>query len=482
VNPAILLLAVLTAAPSFRGPVNVHVEADEQQALMRNGKQTIVLRGSVLVTADGTTLTAPEAVYEVEDRRIALSGGANVRSDMPVPRRRRLRGLPESVRVAIAGTEATYDFRNATGFVKNAKAQVQTLIFTGSSIEAERGKYVVNDAVLTGCDREPPDYALRAKRIEVVPGDKAVAHDARFTIGHTTLLHVSRFSVSLKQRQARAHLPIPRPGRSQLSGYYIGWPIPVPLPGDAELTVEPQMTSRAGPRAFLTARRDTLFTPFARLFWKEEVVGRRPKRVLVSREPEAGFLLEQGGLGGALSTLTGEVSYGRFREHTTGVSASRLNLQMALGEPAQAVFRKWTTAVVPGLRLAHYSTGGTYRDLSLDLSAARQIGPKDSLRVGFVKHFLWGRTPFVFDQAYLPVELNETLLLYRGRYSFELSTRYDVENRQLFDVRVGVGKVIHCIEPRIVWHGRLSEISLELHLVGLTQAVQASPDVAGYQQ
>jgi hypothetical protein len=479
----ILVLAVVACACAQvcfaqQAPFDVNLEAKEIKREFRNGRELVVASGDVKVTSDGTVFRANSAEWDAEAQRLFLPGRATIESSLPsqmVSRGRRPRGLPEAIRVLITGSDLEYSLQTRSGTVSNASAWVQGLIFRGAQISVQEKGFSVKDGLVTACDLEQPHFALRAKNIRVDPNGKGFAENISLTLGKTTLLRVNRAAINVSGGPGSSGIEIPRLGRSHLSGYYLGWPLSYPLGLNTVLLMEPQLSTKVGFKALATVRRNTAFTPFVRWFYKEELTGRRPKRVLVTRAPEAGFLLEKGALGRPFDILTGEASIGWFKERTTGVNSSRVGLSLFLGEPARPTVGRWRFAVVPGVRAVHYGTGDDYRDLSLALTAARMIGRRDWLKLGFVKHFTAGRTPFVFDEAYLPVELSQELQIYRGNYSFEISTRYDVERRQLFDVRLGLGKVLHCLEPRLVWRGRLRELALEVRVVGL-QMGSGAPD------
>lgn len=472
-GPALFLAAFCACAQACfaqQASVEVNLEAREIKREFRNGRELVVASGGVKVTSDGAVFQADLAEWDVGAQRLYLPGRVTMESSLPsqmVSRGRRPRGLPEAIRVLITGSDLEYSLQTRSGTFSNASALVQGLILRGAQISVQEKGFSVKDGLVTACDLEQPHFALRAKSIRVDSNGKGVAENISLTLGKTTILRVNRAAINVSGGPGSSGVEIPRLGRSHLSGYYLSWPLSYPLGLNSVLLLEPQLATKVGFKALATVRRNTPFTPFARWFYKEELTGRRPKRVLVTRAPEAGFLLEKGALGRPFDILTGEASIGWFKERTTGVNSSRIGLSLFLGEPARPTIGKWKFAVVPGVRAVHYGTGDDYRDLSLALTAARMIGRRDWLKLGFVKHFTAGRTPFVFDEAYLPVELNQELQIYRGGYSFEISTRYDVEQRRLFDVRLGLGKVLHCLEPRVVWRGRLRELALEVRVVGL---------------
>jgi len=449
-------------------PAEAQISADEFKQVVRDGREVVLASGNVVVTADGSELRAPEAEWDPATGTIKFLGTSTLTSRLPAERirtRRAARGLPETILVTVKGTDAVYSVNERRGSVRDARASVQELNLRGSQIAVAAGQVLVQDAVITTCSLEKPHYALRASQAQVIPGTKAIVRGASLTVGGTKLLGLPQLNINLRRDRTTTGLPLPALGRSRLSGYYLRWLFPFSIGPEASADLQVDLATRAGLRGSALVRRDSPFTPFLRVSTKEELLGRRPKRVLVTRAPEAGFLLERGALGGSLRALQAEASVGWFDERTTRTRTSRLYIDLQLGEPARASVGRWRGSLTGALRAAHYGSGEDYRDLSASLTAARLIGKNDSFQVGLVKHFLAGRTPFVFDEAYLPVELNQHIELRRGLYCFEVGTRFDLKESKLFDMRIGVGRVYHCLEPRLVWRGRLRELSLEVHLV-----------------
>jgi hypothetical protein len=56
-----------------------------------------------------------------------------------------------------------------------------------------------------------------------------------------------------------------------------------------------------------------------------------------------------------------------------------------------------------------------------------------------------------------------------------MSTRYDLDRSQLFDAEFSIGRVIRCIEPRLVYSHRMEQIRLEINLVGLGNVEDLPP-------
>ncbi|MGQ9524222.1 MAG: hypothetical protein ACUVTZ_05200 [Armatimonadota bacterium] len=470
------LVLALVAPASPSDTAEAKLSADEIKRVQRDGREVVIAAGNVAVAVNGTELRAPEAEWDPDAGTIRLIGTTTLTSHLPTERttaRRLPRGLSETILVTVTGKDAVYNINKQSGSVRDARTVVQELNIRGSQITVSGGEVLVQNAVITTCDLDRPHYAIRATQAHVIPGTKAVIRGASLTLGGTKLLGLAQLNVNLRRDRTTSGLPLPRLGRSRLSGYYLRWFFPFPVGHDTSADVSLDLASKAGFRGSALVRGDSLFTPFLRVATKEELLGRRPKRVLVTRAPEAGFLLDRGALGGSLRALQAEASIGWFREHTTGARTSRLSLNVQVGEPARASVGRWRGALIGGVRVAHYGTGEDYRDISASLTAARLIGKSDSLEIGIAKHFLSGRTPFIFDEAYLPVELNQRIELRRGLYSFEVGTRFDLDEGKLFDVRLGVGRAYHCLEPRLVWRGRLRELSLEVRLVPEPQSYRS---------
>jgi LPS-assembly protein len=103
------------------------------------------------------------------------------------------------------------------------------LYITAGQGFGREGYYEVEEAVITTCLGEPPQYSLEAESAKVFPGREAQLRDVRIKILGRTVAAVAYLVIPLNRGADRY---IPEFGRSPEEGYFVKSRWTAPLPGD----------------------------------------------------------------------------------------------------------------------------------------------------------------------------------------------------------------------------------------------------------
>ena len=469
---------------TLRGNAWVRSKDEEIRAQEITGNLStteITATGCVIATAEGQKLEGERARGNLRNRTLSLDGNVRLDTFLEVPNREEgPRALPISVRAQ----HIDYDFLLRTGSLNDLQMTTMGLQFRGQSgIVLPTGRMSLVRAEFSACpldelgEGERYGYSLRARTVDVKPEGEAMAHRVSVHIGGTRVAQVSRLRIRGNEGGgATAEVPLPRIGRSSLAGYFLSWGFqPTVLPGVVADT-RFDLASKAGIRAFSTIRASGGGpNPYLRVHVKEEAEGREPRRVLVNRLPEVGFMLDNESRSRWTRWVRGEASFGYIEQRGPRRRATRAQLYLMAQPIPIREWGRWRLNARPGLRLAAYGTGDSYRDLSAEVAVTRRWDARRNVRAGFARHFIGGRTPFTFDEALIPTELFSTVNWSFGPWGVGASIRYDAGRGELFDAKFGIGHVIRCIEPRIVYSHRLRQVRLEVNLVGLTNLSDLPP-------
>jgi hypothetical protein len=82
-------------------------------------------------------------------------------------------------------------------------------------------------------------------------------------------------------------------------------------------------------------------------------------------------------------------------------------------------------------------------------------------------HQTGGQTPFHFDQVEIRTELQPGLSYQARGTTLGWIGRLDLDRGQFFDQEYSIARVFHCLEPRLSYHTRRSQITLDVRIVGL---------------
>ncbi|MCL4401234.1 MAG: hypothetical protein M1436_01030, partial [Acidobacteria bacterium] len=94
--------------------------------------------------------------------------------------------------------------------------------FQGKWAERLRERYILHDGFITNCKMPRPWWRLRGPRFEIVPNEKAVAHNATFLIRKFPLFYTPFFYKSLEKVPRRSGFLLPNIGNSSERGKMIG--------------------------------------------------------------------------------------------------------------------------------------------------------------------------------------------------------------------------------------------------------------------
>jgi hypothetical protein len=426
----------------------------------------------VSIQRPGQRVRADEAQVDYQSTAVKATGNVILQMDLKRPineRLRRQRRLSPALTLQLNSSSLEYNLNAAKGEAQDVDGRFHNLHFTAKSAAVDGKKLSIQSASLGACASPDAFYSLSARSIDATLGDKAVARKVGLNIGGFRLLTIPRLPIDLnRDGTSGAHMPLPSIGSSHLAGTFVQWGTAVQLAAGVQSDFRLQWTEDQSFRYFVTTRGFGAPAPIVRFHYKEEAIGRKVQRVLVSRLPEVGLILDRSSNSSLGKVLEAELTYGHIREYTTKTTGNRLNLQVS-GRPwTIGGLGEWDLDFSPGARLSHYSSGDTYRDAYGELSLVRRLDARNRTEITFSQHMVGGKTPFAFDEVFLPTELRGKWLKSLGRFSLDLAARYDVRRNSIFDYKIGLGFVTHCIEPKLVWRGRTQTFGMELGLVGFT--------------
>ncbi|MBW3622484.1 MAG: LPS export ABC transporter periplasmic protein LptC [Armatimonadetes bacterium] len=437
----------------------------------------ILAEGDVRVTGDGRRIEGQRARGNLRQRTVNLEGDVTYTSVLQIPNER---VGPRDLPITVRAEAIDYNFEQRTGSVRNLETTLQGLRFRGESgVLLPDQRLQIQGAEFSFCpvdERGRYGYRLRAQQVDYNPLEGAVAQRATLYIGNRRIVTLSRYEIERGGEGGSANIPLPRIGSSRLAGSFVSFGFQPTLRRNVIADTRLELATKVGLRVFTTARSVSGGpNPFLRVHLDEEVLGRDPQRLLIDRLPEVGFLLDERSRSRWSRRLRGEVSYGYIRQHNPNRRTGR-GLLSLLAQPIPLQdWGGWRLSARPGLNLMQYSSGESYRDLYGEFALARRWAPRRDVRVGITKHLTGGSTPFRFDEALIPTELFGRLRWTAGDWGFGLDSRYDLSRSELFDARFSIGKVIRCVEPRLVFSTRLRQVRLEVNLLGLTDLDDLPP-------
>jgi len=117
----------------------------------------------------------------------------------------------------LTGTGTQYNYTQQTGTMVDVKGNVGNQHVAGHDVDMMTGETIIHNGMATKCPAKVPDYRMTAQRIEIWPGDKMIAYDAKFWVGNVVLFTLPKYQTSLK-KNAKDEDIFPRVGYNTTDG------------------------------------------------------------------------------------------------------------------------------------------------------------------------------------------------------------------------------------------------------------------------
>ncbi|MGH2348092.1 MAG: hypothetical protein ACRDFT_01345, partial [bacterium] len=300
----------------------------------------------------------------------------------------------------LRGQTLTYNTRSEEGFLEPIEGRFERRVYIrGSRVDVARRIYVMHDATATTCDPQRPIYRIAARRIEVIPGEELVAHDASVFLGGVRLFTIPRLRLSLRPGAEGPRLP--SAGYNETDGFWMDYRFDVrAVGGTGDLYLK--YGTLSGPFALLTLSHG--FPSFStRLRLGRTQLTEEPRlfgtRIDLFRYDvaEVGAATKPVRLGALPLSLTASATAGSYAEHSTGVATSRLDAEVTIASDAIALTPKLTFSGQGAFRISSYGTGAYRTITSLTTAFTYGLDPFTAVGVGYTHIGVNGRTPLTID-------------------------------------------------------------------------------------
>ncbi|MCB9757129.1 MAG: LPS-assembly protein LptD [Candidatus Omnitrophica bacterium] len=193
------VLMISCAAVSFaqENIVPVEINGDEVQYSVTGNKVSAI--GHVVVKRLGVTLSSDRMEFD-RTQNVGIAQGHVVL---------------ERDGARLTGDKMIYNFATMKGEFIDAKITSKPFYGSGKEISKEDDKHIVlKDGYITTCDLDHPHFKLRAPRVDIYQGDKAVARNMTVVLGKVPIFYLPRYTQDLRHQ---------KPMFTITPGYYKGW-------------------------------------------------------------------------------------------------------------------------------------------------------------------------------------------------------------------------------------------------------------------
>lgn len=350
-----------------------------------------------------------------------------------------------------------YNLNDHSGSMQSSKGTIERLHITSKAITTSPVHTTMDNGTVTGCPAEVPDYHISADRVEIWPGDKMIAYNAKFWIKNTVIFSLTRYQSSLQEGQG-ASAAFPKPSYSSDNGIgisqHIEYPFSPRLAAFADLDYYSKVDFK--PMYGLISRNSN-FT--AKLGYGNE---ENDDHDWIKKEPEISFTLKSQRLGDSPFTLNTSASWGQWKEKA--VSGSHSGFKLYLSHDPIVLGRKTTLTIGTGFDRNFYGYNDTNNSV-FHWDSVVDMKPNDRLTtwVGYSYSSNIGVTPYEFDRIDVAKEGRIGFMYQLDRLNgIGAKIRYDLSDGHTEDIDYTWKRKLHCFEADITYREKRNQIRMKI--------------------
>lgn len=237
-----ILLGLLAFAIVFGTSPTSHAQEMKAKQITTN-QAPIVIEANDLSFSDetGDILAKGKAVITNQGQRVEaeeINGNAKL-NEIWINNKATF-SQPDS---SLNGTHTLYNYKLKTGSMEDVKGKIGHKYISAKNLSMSPDKYIISEGTSTNCPAKIPDYHVSADKIEIWPGDKMIAYNAKFWIGNKVIFTLPKYKQSLKDGQESA---FPRIGYNSDDGLYLKQRIDYPINDKVSAYVNLDYYSKSG--------------------------------------------------------------------------------------------------------------------------------------------------------------------------------------------------------------------------------------------
>lgn len=192
-------------------PAPVVIEGDDISFDNQTGD--VYAKGNVMIKQNPATVYADDIRGNTKRTEVQIDGKAKV----------------VQLGVDLDGYSTFYNYQAHTGKMGKAKGIVDyEKHVQGESIEFFPDEYIIYNGTVTKCPAKKPDYYMRAKKIEIWPNNRMVAHEVQFLVKGKVIYSTSRYETEIGANK-KENSPFPRVGYESDTGVFVKQNFQVPI-------------------------------------------------------------------------------------------------------------------------------------------------------------------------------------------------------------------------------------------------------------
>jgi lipopolysaccharide export system protein LptA len=357
----------------------------------------------------------------------------------------------------LIGTGTHYNYTTRLGNMHNVKGLVGKEHISSNDLEFYPEKLVAHYSTATKCPAIVPDYHMSADRIEIWPGEKMVAYNAKFWIGKTVIYSMPKYQTSLKPGEEKSAFP--RIGYHSGDGFTISQHLEYPIANRLTAFADLDYYSKHGfEPTYGFSSKQKGYT--LKLYQGSE---ENSDDEWIKREPELLLTLDPIRVGKVVGNFS--ASSGKWKEDN--ISGWRQDYNLYFHRDPIQLSKVLTLNVGAGYEKVHYGYDNSSNNIwsfNTNLTAK----PNDRLEtwVGYAYHDQSGTSPYEYDKIDSDRELNTGFMYKLDKMNaVGVKMDYDLEHSKVKDLDYTWRRNLHCWEADITYRAERSQVNVKISTI-----------------
>lgn len=403
----------------------------------------VLARGNVKIMKDQTLITAEELRGNTKQSQIWIDGSAIlVQPDMN-----------------ITGSGVAYNYKDRKGTMNEVKGKIEKEFIAAQDLTLQPEQFVLHNGMITMCPAKVPDYRVTADKIELWPGNKLIAHNAKFWIKDKVIFSLPKYQKSLVEETDQIILP--RIGYDSDNGFMIAQYLEFPVGGNLAVYGDLAYYTRSDfkPKAGLI-NRDKNYT--ASLKWDNE---QNEDNEWVKKEQEFEVKLAPRRLGNSPFTANFLFSSGKWTEGD--VSGRRQNYDLYFkGDPVK-LSDTFTINFGTGFQQVKYGYNDSTNNIwKYDFSLHAKPNDKIEAWTGYSYKNQSGVSVYQYDEIDVPRALTAGVMYKVDKMNgLGVAMTYDLDQDRVYDMDYTWRRNMHCFETDITYRAKREQWTMKVSAI-----------------
>lgn len=353
------------------------------------------------------------------------------------------------------GIHTHYNYTTKLGNMQQMTGIVGRDRISGDRLDFFPGELIAHNGTTTQCPAKFPDYHMSADKIEIWPGDKMIAYNAKFWIKNTVIYSTAKYRKSLKKNENEDAFP--RVGYTSSDGFSIQQYLEYPVGNNVSAFTDLADYSKKG------------FKPIYGLIDREKnysfgvVQGdyRDSNSNWIKKEPEFKFDFYSHRLGNLPVSYTFNTIYGKWTDAAKTSWHQEQNLYFS--RDTITLNKGLYLGLGTGLQRIHESFNGAITNsFKFDTYLTKVWSPKWTTTTEY--HYTKNNTSlFNYNATDMARELDQGFTYKIDKMNtIGFRQSYDLSNKKIYDQDYTWYRNLHCWQATITYRAKRQQLTWDL--------------------